>query len=233
MTLPWPPPDAAALGAVLLAALVYVLYHYFGAAARWRPRLDASRGDDANAALAAHLQRATGFALLGAVPLVYAAAALPRPLAFYGLGVGQLDRAALFVGAACAVVLPVIALGSRKPSFRAQYPQIRRATPWDGAARATNAASWTLYLLGYEFLFRGFLLFTLADAFGPWAAVALTTLAYAWAHLAKAADETLGTLPMGIVFAVGALWTGAIWAPWLAHTLIANTAEWLATRDAR
>ena len=98
------------------------------------------------------------------------------------------------------------------------------------ALRRDNAATWTLYLLGYEFFFRGFLLFAVADAWGVWAGVCATTLAYVYAHLPKNADETIGTIPMGVVFALGALWSGGIWAPWLAHVIIANTSDLLASR---
>lgn len=232
MNLDWPPPAAGTLGGVLLAAALYVVFHYFGHADVLRRRLDPGRGADATAVRAVLLQRVAGFVLLGALPLLYAALALPRDLAFYGLGLGRLDRAGVFVLGVGVVVLPLIARASRSPAFRSHYPQLRVSYSWDAALRRRNAAAWTLYLLGYEFFFRGFLLFALADAFGPWAAVALTTLAYAWAHLPKNAGETLGTLPMGIVFALSALWSGAIWAPWLAHVLIANTSDWLASRPA-
>ncbi|MCB9540689.1 MAG: CPBP family intramembrane metalloprotease [Myxococcales bacterium] len=230
MTIVWPPDRPALLGALVLAATLYVVFHYFGSAPAIAPRLDAARGADANAATAVHRQRIWGFALLGVAPLIYAALALPRPLAFYGLGLEHPLRAAMFVGGVVAVVLPFVFLASRKPTFRDHYPQIRRAAPWDAALRRDNAATWTLYLLGYEFFFRGFLLFAVADAWGVWAGVGATTLAYVYAHLPKNADETIGTIPMGVVFALGALWSGGIWAPWLAHVIIANTSDLLASR---
>ncbi len=230
MSPPWPPEDPALLGALLLAAALYVVFHYFCSAPRLVRGLDAARGADANAATAVHRQRLWGFALLGAAPLIYAALALPRPVGFYGLGLGDPLRALIFVAGVAAVVLPTVFLASRKPAFRDHYPQIRRAAPWDAALRRSNAATWALYLLGYEFFFRGFLLFAVADAWGVWAGVGVTTLAYVYAHLPKNADETIGTIPMGVVFALGALWSGAIWAPWLAHVIIANSSDLLASR---
>ncbi len=204
----------------LVAAACYVAYHYGANARRF-----AAHGP----ATAIHLQRLGGAVLLGVVPGLVAWA-LPGGWADYGVGLRNLSAAAVFIGCVVLVVLPVIALAARGPRFRDDYPQIR-GVPWDARLRLHNLASWALYLCAYEFFFRGFLLFPLAAAFGAWPAIAVTTLAYAYAHLPKNAAETIGTLPIGVLFAAVALHTGGLWAPFLAHVLIANWSDWLATRE--
>jgi membrane protease YdiL (CAAX protease family) len=215
----WPPEDWPTLVVLLTAAVVFVVYHYGFAAAR--------RGE----ARAVHRQRLGGAVLLGVVPALVAAAVLPRGLAHYGLGKASAVASVVFVAGAALVVLPVIWVASRRPDFRTHYPEIR-AGAWDRRLRLENAATWGVYLLAYEFFFRGFLLFALRDAFGAWPAVGVTTLAYVYAHLPKNAAETAGTIPMGVVFAAAALATGAIWAPFALHLLIATWSDALAARAA-
>ncbi len=206
----------------LVAAACYVAYHYGPNAARWAAR---GRGPAASF----HLQRVGGVVLLGLVPGLVAWQ-LPGGWADYGWGLTNAKMAAAFVGAVVVVILPTLALASRGPKFRDDYPQMRGVT-WDGRLRAHNFTTWTLYLFAYEFFFRGFLLFPLAAAFGAWPAIAITTIAYAYAHLPKNAAETVGTLPMGVIFGAVALYTGGFWAPFVAHVLIANWGDLLGSRE--
>jgi membrane protease YdiL (CAAX protease family) len=162
--------------------------------------------------------------LLGGGSGVLAVAVIPGGWAEVGLGLARPLEAALFVGALLVVVLPIIFLQTRQPDFWALYPEVR-ASHWSRRRFAANGATWAVYLLGYEFLFRGVLLFTLAQWLGPWPAVVITTLAYVWAHLAKFSGETLGSIPVGVLFAVAALYTGGLWAPFVAHVIIANFSD--------
>ena len=223
----WPPEEWPVVAALMLASAVFVAFHYFANAASWARRAGADVGAPAHW----FRQRAAGFVLLGVIP---AAAAPVLGWRLDGTGLLTLpapDRTLLLVAGVCAVTLPAILWSSRKPDFALHYPQIRVAA-WDGPLRLKNGLTWALYLVGYEYFFRGFLLFGLTDALGAWPAVALTTFAYVLAHIHKNADETIGCIPMGVVFAWGTLWSGSIWGAWLAHVIIANTSELLATRRA-
>jgi uncharacterized protein len=223
----WPPEQGPVVAALILASAAFVAFHYFANAGSWARR----SGTDAGAPANWFRQRIGGFVLLGVIP------AAMTPLLGWRLdGTGLLalpapGRTLLLAVCICAVTLPAIAISSRAPDFPLNYPQIRVAS-WDRSLRLKNGLTWALYLVGYEYFFRGFLLFGLADAFGAWPAVAMTTFAYVLAHIHKNADETIGCIPMGVVFAWGTLWSGSIWGAWLAHVVIANTSELLATRRA-
>ena len=213
-----PPPSWIPPTLLWVAAAAYVAFHYGFHADRWR-----RRGVDEAGAV--HRQRLGGFLCLGAVPTAIALAlgltpeqlglSLPRPL-----------LALAVVAGVAAVALPLIQRSARAPRFREHHPQIRVAPPWDRRLRWENALSWALYLFAYELFFRGVLLFPLAAAYGAWPAIAITTLAYVWAHLPKPdVAETVGALPLGVVFAASALAGAGIWAPFAAHLLIALFAE--------
>ncbi len=219
-SLAWPD-DSAPILILLLASACYVAFHYGCHADRWRAR-------GVEEAPAVYRQRVGGFLLLGLLPAL-ASLALPYPPAQLGFGLAKPGVAALFVLGMMALLTPILFAASRKPNFTEHYPQIRSA-PWTRELYLGNWATWTLYLLAYEFFFRGFLLFPLAQWVGPWGAIAITTIAYVYAHLPKNADETIGTIPMGVIFAAAALYTGGFWAPFVLHVLIANTSETLAAR---
>jgi len=66
------------------------------------------------------------------------------------------------------LVIPLVHFSARKPKNLVNYPQIR-AKVWTSKMVYMNALGWFLYLFGYEFLFRGVLLFPLIEplVYGP------------------------------------------------------------------
>lgn len=177
---------------------------------------------------AVHLQRFTGALLLGLIPLL-ASQALPGGLAVCGVGLPKPGASLAFALALPVLLLPVLYFSVTNERGRAHYPQIRDAK-WGRGLQARNVATWTVYLLGYEFFFRGFLLFALAHWLGGTAAVLFTTVLYAIAHLTKDPLECLATVPMGLILGAGALYTGGFWGPFAAHLGIAVVSETMAMK---
>lgn len=213
--LPWPPAEPRLLVALVAMAAAFALFHYPLRAAAWRARGLSVEG-------AVHAQRLAGAVVLGAAALL-----MPGDV---GLGAGDPMRALLAALGLAAVALPTVGLASRRADFVEHYPQIH-APGWTGGRAARNAASWALYLVGYELFFRGALVIGLAAVVGPWTAIGLSTLAYVLAHIHKPGRETAGTVPMGVLFAAATLWCGSIWGAVAAHWLIANTSDLLAARQ--
>jgi membrane protease YdiL (CAAX protease family) len=136
----------------------------------------------------------------------------------------------LSVGIVAALV-PLLYLQSRRPGFLRHYPEVR-LDAWRPRDHALNALSWTSYLFIYEFFFRGFLLLGLAAVIEPALALALVTMIYAAVHIDRYPGELFGTLVSGLGFGAIALETGSILVPWLAHTGLAVTTDFLAARAA-
>jgi membrane protease YdiL (CAAX protease family) len=105
------------------------------------------------------------------------------------------------------------------------YPQIR-ARHWSWATMLISAGGWFLYLSASEFMFRGYLLFPLAQEWGFWPAAATSTLLYSLTHFHKGKEEVLLCLPVGILTCYWAYETGSFVLPFLGHLLVAwyNTA---------
>ncbi len=125
------------------------------------------------------------------------------------------------------VALVPVALAARSPANLARSPQLWRAVMPPRMVLGSFGL-WAVYLLGYELLFRGLLLFPLAAELGWWPALGLSTGMYVLAHLHKPAAETLGCIPMGFVFGWMALDSGSVLLPWLLHLGIVVVNESLA-----
>jgi membrane protease YdiL (CAAX protease family) len=121
-----------------------------------------------------------------------------------------------------AVMIPLAYFSARKPENLIKYPQIR-AKVWTKKILVINLAGWFIYLLGYEFLFRGVLLFSLAATLGVWPAIAVNIALYSATHIPKGLTETIGAIPLGLVFCTLTLASGTIWIAFFVHVVMAWT----------
>jgi membrane protease YdiL (CAAX protease family) len=78
-------------------------------------------------------------------------------------------------------------------------------------------------LFGYEFLFRGVLLFPLVEAIGLWPAIAVNIAIYSATHIPKGLTETIGAIPLAIVLCLIGVQTGNIWVAVFVHIAMAWT----------
>lgn len=219
----WTWPAAHSLIAFAAISLIYLIYHYALQAPQWRARWAQTRSEDALEAASVYAQRVLGGLWLGGTALA-AGWALGLSPAVIGLGAGDVPRSALWVLGGAALLLPLIVRAASRPAHWALYPQMR-VGHWPRRRQALNALAWMVYLLGYEILFRGLCLQYLVVQFGPWPGIFFSSALYAYAHLHKDAAETFGSVLMGVVFALMTLDTGAIWAAFLLHALIAIGGE--------
>lgn len=199
--------DASLVAILVTVAAVYIPFRYTAIA---RTRTER----------AIHTQRLLGAVYLGAIPLAVDLLLTGRSLADVGLRVGNVGSGAVFVAWFGALTVVVAMLTAPRQSARGKYPQIQVDGPWPARLVLANAATWGIYLLGYEILLRGVLLTSLARGMPEWPAIAVTTLAYTWAHLPKHPSETIGSIPLGLLFGWITLRTGSLWPVWIAHTVM-------------
>ena len=151
--------------------------------------------------------------------------ALREDLRRYGLGRGDVRRAVLLGGFATILTVPAIALVAAIPAIRDWYGPSMTTVP---GVLLTSV----LDLVPTEFLLRGFLLFALVRAVGPFGVV-VAVVPFVMVHIGKPDLEALSTLAGGLVFGWLNWRTGAIWASALYHvaiqaTVIVAAAAWAA-----
>jgi membrane protease YdiL (CAAX protease family) len=164
----------------------------------------------------------------GLIPLLLLLALREDPRR-YGLGRGDLRRAAILGGVATLVTVPVIAVLAAVPEIREWYAPSMSTVP---GVVVTNV----LDLVPTEFLLRGFLMFALLRAIGPFGVI-VATVPFFMIHIGKPDIEALSTLGGGLVFGWLNWRTGAIWASAGYHVAIQSTAivaaaAWAATAGA-
>ena len=178
------------------------------------------------------LNRVTGLLLMGVLPPALCLLFLDRyTLADIGLGFRPETATFTVVSfiAVSIILVPFISRNARKPEILASYPQIR-AEIWTKRTVAAELLTWALYLLGYEILFRGVLLFTLKDSLGIWIAIAINTALYSAAHIAKGMSETIAAIPFGVLLCILTLHSGSIWIAFFLHLVNALTITFAALR---
>ncbi|MFH1084920.1 MAG: CPBP family intramembrane glutamic endopeptidase, partial [Chloroflexota bacterium] len=113
----------------------------------------------------------------------------------------------------------VIYLGATDPGLQAEYPLAKSLvpTPW---AFAALELYYLVYYWGWEFFFRGFMLFGIERAAGPVLAVGVTILASTLAHIGKPSGETFAAIIAGVIGGYVALRTRSILYPILLHWLL-------------
>jgi len=129
-----------------------------------------------------------------------------------------------WMASAMVIVIAGSLVASRRPGFRAHYPEAP-IDRWTREHWMANATAWASYLFGYELLFRGLCLGVLCQAWGTTSGVAVTTALYAVAHLPKNLNESLGSFPMGVVLAALTLAGGSVLPAFALHVVMALAAD--------
>jgi len=130
----------------------------------------------------------------------------------YGFSFGDWKAGIITTLGAIIVIAPILWLvGGGDVSIQNYYKPMETGLPW----------STLLDLFGWEFIFRGWLLFGYAHKFGP-DAIWLQAVPFALAHLGKPELETLSTIFGGFAFGWVAWRTRSFVYPLIIHWFVAS-----------
>lgn len=144
--------------------------------------------------------------LFGLVPLGVVIFAFRDRPGRYGIAIGDWRAGSALMLVGCAVMTPLVLWFATLPDVRAYYGP--SAEPLPGLL-LTNA----LDLTASEFLFRGFLTFTLLRSMGP-IGVVVATMPFVYAHLGKPELELYSTLAGGLIYG---------WLAWRTRSILWGT----------
>ena len=155
------------------------------------------------------------------VPLLVVLLIFRESPARYGLQVGDWKAGLALTAVGCGGMALVVVFVARTADFRNYYALRVNPTipvPLDTA----------LDLFGWEFLFRGFLLFALYPVCGPYAII-LQAIPFTIAHFGKPELETLSCIFGGSAFGYVAWRTRSFLYPFLIHWFIATLTIFVAS----
>ena len=167
-----------------------------------------------------YLQKFLGFLLLG--PAALAAAAVWGPSSEINFGIqwpsGPHALILFLIPSATAFIFMMLRPGkSLNPEY---YPQVRLKV-WKPADILLNSLFWILYLLSYEFAFRGLMFFPLLNVLGFWPAAIIGTVIYSSVHIPKGAQEAIFAIPFGLLLYFIAMETSSMLIPFFIHLILA------------
>lgn len=154
-------------------------------------------------------------------PLIIIKLVFKEKLKDYGLTLGDKRYGLRFIIITIPlIVTPIIILGSHMPQVRAEYPLSKLVQDNASVFLLYEFSYVLLYYVGWEFFFRGYMLFGLREKFGDTYAILLQVIPSALLHFNKPESEFLGSIVLGIVLGYLALRTRSILYPLIIHSCI-------------
>lgn len=169
------------------------------------------------------LHKLNGFIILGLIPGMIVFAFFPQDPAELGLSFGLIKVHWYLLSIPLIIAGINYFLANNRSTF-SRYPEMR-FEEWTKTRLAVSAIGWTIYLLGYEFLFRGLLFFSIYHSYGLLASVTINVFIYSVVHIPKGKAEMLGAIPFGLLLCSLALLTHSIILPFLIHLSLAVSTD--------
>lgn len=214
---------------LLSSACLTLISWYFASRRFFRAELASYFTGDPSASLYEFLYWfAADFVVYFLIPLLLIALVLKRPLRSFGLRLGDRRFGLKVTGLFLLVMLPILWFASADPAFRQVYPHAEIVrTSWN--LFLVYEAFFLLYFTGWEFVWRGYMLFGLEKRLGAVNAVLIQTLPFVILHFGKPFVESLGAIVAGIALGALAIRTRSFWYCALTHWLVMLSIDLLST----
>jgi uncharacterized protein len=130
---------------------------------------------------------------------------LKEKISSYGFKIGDYKAGLKMSGLFLIIMLPLVWFASAMPDFSAKYPHLQMAkTDW--TLFLVFEIGMFIYMISWEFVWRGYMLFGLEEKFGYYA-VLIQMIPFLILHNGKPVLETFGAIPGGIALGILALRT--------------------------
>jgi len=198
-------PDSAS-GVILVSAVILpVLYVYNGSPEFYLGTVAPLFGLESHPLAGMHAQLyrfAAVLVLFFAIPLLVGLTILRKGPTEFGFCTGDWRLGLKVLAVSLVVTIPLLWVSAGQADFQAEYPMSREAAA-EPVRFMVYEAAYLMYYLGWEFMFRGYMLFGLRDRYGPFGAILFQTFPSVLLHIGKPVGETWGAVVVG--FALGAL----------------------------
>jgi len=122
------------------------------------------------------------------------------------------------------LMLPLLLLASRSPSFQTGYPLCKSAAAHLNVLIAYELL-YGLYMFSWEFFFRGYMLFGLERDLGSGYAVLIQTTPFVLMHIGKPFPEAFGSVFAGMILGILAIETRTFIFGALLHWMVAASLD--------
>jgi membrane protease YdiL (CAAX protease family) len=209
-------PDELETAAIIMGTLLFYYTYFYLSHSQFVERIIRNRITGGNKDLSVFFfRKTTGFFILGVVPAILYFGLLKASGEKFGLTFNHFESSFLIITG--LVILTAVILffhhkGNPERSTLQMNPPV-----WNVPMFMLNALGWSIYLIAYEFLFRGILLFECYETFGFWPAIAINVTLYSAIHMVSGKEQAIGTLVFGTIACYFALSMGTLLIPVFMH----------------
>ena len=224
--------DAKGIGSLLLAILMLTLRKYYGKPNTFRAIFGGMIKDWPFPVIWPYLYRRFSCLILYIlIPSLFIHFVFHERIRDHGFRLKGILRYKWIYIIMLLVVLPLVGIASRSPDFIRKYPLYPGAgNSW--AEFLMWEFAYGIYFVALEFLFRGFMLFTMARYLGSYA-IFVMVIPYVMIHFSKPVAETIGSIIAGTALGTLALRSRSIFGGALIHIAIAWSMDILAILASR
>lgn len=216
----WKPEYLKPVVVLFSGSLGFVLYYFASTSQAVKKYLEKNYKPESQQILQVLIDKILGFFFLGVMPALSVISLLGIPLLDMGFKVQDSPISIVWTIVLCVAIFVLNFIIPKSEQHLELYPQMR-LTEWKWKHLLLDSLGWVAYLISYEFLFRGMLLFVLVPVWGVWPAILVSTSLYALAHVPIQMKEAFGAFPFGIFLAMITLYTGSIWMAFFIHLSLA------------
>ena len=215
-----------------IASIGFIIWYYFSSSLRLPIRYQIMY--DANPPYVYRIlrRRTTATLINGVIPLIiiFCTNLICRP-SWNDLNISfhWNDQVALYSGIGVAVVLLMSWFSSKSIANLEMYPEIR-VRFWRPSILIGSALSWILYIIAYEFFYRGLLLQALLFKLDPIPAIATSTALYSLTHYFKLNRLTFMSIIWSILSSCIVIETGSVLPAVIIHLALCLLVEWFSIK---
>lgn len=167
------------------------------------------------------------FVVFFLIPVLFIKFWFKEKISGYGLKAGDYRAGFKIVILFLAVMLPLVWVFSAQQNFSDTYPHLNAArSSWN--IFFLYETGMFIYMISWEFIWRGFMLFGLKEKFGNYA-VLIQMLPFLVLHNGKPFAETFGSIFAGIALGILALRTGSIFYCIITHSIVMLSIDFIST----
>lgn len=174
------------------------------------------------------IKKCSGFLILGLIPGMMYYYFLDKNFDKFGLTVNHLSNNFSII-LSLTFVIGVILFIRQITNKQHNSLQIN-ISEWNIFLFLINVSGWIIYLVGYEFLFRGILLFECNNSFGFWPAIAINVAVYSAIHMVYGKEQTIGSIVFGGIACYLTLSCGTLLIPIIIHISLSLFSDFFSIR---
>jgi membrane protease YdiL (CAAX protease family) len=211
--------DSESTFILFIVPVILTLWVYYGKQADFDQLFQGFQGHRNQDFYSAIYEYMTAFLLMFWAPYFFIKMVFKKKLSDFGFQWGDMKYGFRFVLITLPFILLIIYNASARSSIQSEYP-LSKSTIDHLHLFIIVEVFYLIYYVGFEFLFRGFMIFGLEKRFGALAAILIQAIPSTIVHFGKPAGESFGAIFVSLVFGYLAIRTRSVFYSLLLHAMI-------------